>query len=166
MVHELPADDHAVVMMTVPASIEDCFNVAVDVESYPEWLKGIDAVEVQKTDDVGRALRARFVAGGLGRSTEYVLAYDLDEAPNRFGWTMVEGDLTSRLEGAYRFEGNPEGGTDVTYELIVEMSVPLPGFVKRRAEDKILEAAMRGLADRILAGTGNELIQAPKLHRG
>ena len=39
--------------------------------------------------------------------------------------------------GAYTFV--PEGnGTDITYSLKIELIVPLPGFVKRRAEVRIL----------------------------
>jgi hypothetical protein len=69
---------------------------------------------------------------------------------------MVEGDLTSRLEGAYLFEPSPttppDGvATDVTYELIVDLAVPLPGYIKRRAEDKIIEAALERFADRVIA---------------
>ena len=30
------------------------------------------------------------------------------------------------------------GGTDVVYELSIELIVPIPGFVKRRAEVRIL----------------------------
>jgi len=145
-----------VVLTTVAASIEACFEVGIDLESYPQWVQGIASVEVEERDLHGRPLRARFEATGIGRQAAYVLAYDLSEAPNRLAWTMVEGDLTSRLEGAYLFEPSPtatadEEMTDVTYELIVDLAVPLPGYVKRRAEDKILEAALQRFAARVEA---------------
>lgn len=139
--------------MTVPASIEACFAVGIDIERYPEWVAGLTSVEVEERDDQGRPLRVRFEASGIGRNTAYVLAYDLSEAPNRLSWTLVEGDLTKRLDGVYIFEpanAGPEA-TDVTYELTVELKVPLPGYVKRRAEDKILEAALQRFHDRVLA---------------
>ena len=92
----------------------------------------------------------------MGRQTSYVLAYDLSRAPERLAWTLVEGDLTSRLEGAYLFEPAPsstdaEPSTDVTYELIVDLKLPLPGYVKRRAEDKIVESALQRFKDRVQA---------------
>ena len=41
------------------------------------------------------------------------------------------------IDGAYTFV--PSGdGTDITYSLKIELIVPLPGFVKRRAEVRIL----------------------------
>ena len=154
--HDVPANEHTVVLTTVAASIEACFEVCIDLEAYPEWVDGISAVEVQERDEHGRPLRARFEASGIGRRTSYVLAYDLSGSPGRVAWSMVEGDLTSRLEGAYIFEPastsmDDEIMTDVTYELIIDLAVPLPGFVKRRAEDKIIEAALQRFADRVLA---------------
>jgi hypothetical protein len=72
--------------MTVPASIEDCFAVAVDLEAYPEWADSISAVDVEDRDEQGRPIRARFEASGVGRQSSYVLAYDLSEAPRRLTW--------------------------------------------------------------------------------
>jgi len=42
------------------------------------------------------------------------------------------------IDGAYHFSATPDGGTDVRYDLTIELVVPLPGFVKRRAEVRIL----------------------------
>lgn len=155
--HDLPANEHTVVLTTIAASIEDCFAVGINLDAYPEWVKGIAAVEILERDALDRPVRARFEATGIGRVAEYVLAYDLSGAPGRLAWTMVEGDLTSRLEGAYIFEPSPTTTddtkmTDVTYELIIDLRVPLPGYVKRRAEDKIIEAALQRFADRVLEG--------------
>lgn len=156
--------------MTVPASIEDCFAVAIDLEAYPEWVDSISAVTVEERDHHGRPIRARFEASGLGRQSSYALAYDLSEAPRRLTWTMVAGDLTRRLEGAYTFDAavDDDDGTDVTYELMVDLAVPLPGYVRRRVEDKILEAALRRFGDRVLAASGSDLttpLREPRLHR-
>ncbi len=52
-----------------------------------------------------------------------------------------------RLDGAYEFlpvTDDPDR-TDVVYHLTVELVVPLPGFVKRRAESKIMHNALREL---------------------
>jgi ribosome-associated toxin RatA of RatAB toxin-antitoxin module len=162
-VHDIPAIEHTVVLTTIPAPIETCFEVGIDLDAYPEWVKGIASVEVEARDELGRPIRARFEATAMGRHTSYVLSYDLSGAPNRLAWNLVEGDLTTRLEGAYLFElvGSPDGcdvATDVTYELIVDLVVPLPGYVKRRAEEKIVESALQRFKDRVVAkaALGNE----------
>jgi hypothetical protein len=48
------------------------------------------------------------------------------------------------LDGSYTFEAQG-GGTLVTYHLEVDLIVPIPGFVKRRAEGKIMGTALREL---------------------
>jgi len=153
-VHDVPANAHAVVLTTVAASVDDCFSVAIDLEAYPYWVQGITAVSIDERDELARPTRASFEASGLGRASAYALAYDLSAAPTKLSWTMVEGDLTSRLEGAYIFEPSPTAigdavATDVTYELSVDLVVPLPGYVKRRAEDKIVEAALQRFKTRV-----------------
>ena len=66
-----------------------------------------------------------FRAGAFGRSTSYTLVYDYSQAPTELRWVQRDGDLTSRLDGIYRFAAAPEGGTEVTYQLAVELRVPL-----------------------------------------
>ncbi len=132
---------------TVQATVEECYAVGVDVTSYPNWIESLSLVEIESTDADGNPDRVRFEASGLGRRASYVLAYDLSERPTVLGWTLVSGDLARAIEGAYRFsdvtetDGDPV--TRVDYELSIDLAVPLPGFVKRRAEDKIMEAALR-----------------------
>lgn len=131
----------------VQATIEQCYAVGVNVLSYPSWIESLEQVEIESTDGDGNPARVRFEASALGRRSSYVLAYDLSEGPEVIGWTLVTGDLARAIEGAYRFvdvtevEGDPV--TRVDYELSIDLAVPLPGFVKRRAEDKIMEAALR-----------------------
>lgn len=150
--------EHANVTTTIEASPLRCFEAAVDVERYPEWAQGIASVSILQSDDRGRPTEVEFVAEAIGRRTRYVLAYDHSRAPERLSWSLVEGDLTRRLEGAYTFRpAAPDGGddrgdgelTEVCYQLDIELAVPLPGFVKRRAETKILQAALPRLKARV-----------------
>jgi hypothetical protein len=83
----------------------------------------------------------------LGRSTRYMLEYDYSESPSRLSWHLVEGDIMRALNGAYSFV-EVDGGTQVFYELDIELVVPLPGFVKRRAEARILVEAIKELKAR------------------
>jgi len=53
---------------------------------------------------------------------------------------MVRGDIQRSIEGAYHFRATPQGGTEVRYDLTIELAAPLPGFVKRRAEVRILNS--------------------------
>ena len=129
----------------IDAPPERCWEVAVDFERYPEWARDIKAVTVESRDEGGRGHEVRFRAAAMGRSTSYTLRYDYGEAPRVLSWVLARGDITRKLDGRYVFEPTDDGRTQVTYHLTVELIVPLPGFVKRRAEVKIIHTALREL---------------------
>jgi ribosome-associated toxin RatA of RatAB toxin-antitoxin module len=134
--------------MTVRASPERCLEVALDVERYPEWVADIKDVEVVDRDGDGRPLRVRFRAAAFGRSTTYTLVYDHSGAPGVLSWKLEEGDVTRVLDGWYKFELIDSGDTDVTYHLVAELLMPVPGFVKRRTEGRIMHTALKELKAR------------------
>ncbi len=123
---------------TIAAPPERVWAIAADVEKYPEWAKDVKAVLVHVRDDAGRPLEVEFRASALGRSTHYTLAYDYSQAPDVLAWRMLRGDIMRTIDGAYRFSTGSDGGTEVRYDLLIDLVVPLPGFVKRRAEVRIL----------------------------
>jgi len=63
-------------------------------------------------------------------------------------WILEQGDIVRKLDGEYVFEPAASGGTEVTYHLEAELAVPLPGFIKRRAESKIMTTALEELRHR------------------
>lgn len=133
--------------LVVDAPAARCWEVATNFVAYPEWSEDVTLVEVLDSDEEQRATRVRFDAHALGRSTRYTLAYDYSDAPSVLRWSLVEGDIEKSLHGEYLFE--PAGaGTQVTYRLRVELKVGMPGFVRRRAEARILVSALRQLKAR------------------
>ena len=146
--------DVATQVIVIAAPTAACFEVATDFEHYPEWAADIKEVTVVERDDEGRGLVVHFRTAGFGRSTSYVLRYDYREAPQVLSWVEVEGDLTSKLDGAYVFadtEVDGEAATEVTYHLEAALKIPIPGFVKRRAEGRIMHTALRELKARVEA---------------
>ncbi len=123
---------------TIAAAPERVWAVVTDFDRYPEWAKDVKDVVVRVRDEQGRAVEVEFRASALGRSTHYTLGYDYTEAPAVLSWRMLRGDIMRTIDGAYHFASTPDGGTDVRYDLTIELVVPLPGFVKRRAEVRIL----------------------------
>ena len=134
---------------SVTAPPERCFAVAADIERYPEWAADIKEVMVHERDDQGRPLLVTFRAAAFGRSTSYTLAYDYGEAPRVLAWRLTRGDITTKLDGSYTFEPADGGGTDVLYHLEVELRVPIPGFIKMRAQSRIMATALRELKARV-----------------
>ena len=130
--------DRASQTITIASSPSNVWAIATDVERYPEWAKDVKQVVVRSRDGEGRPAEVEFRASPLGRSTHYTLLYDYSQAPEVLAWHMVRGDIMRSIEGAYHFTPTADGGTEVRYDLAIELVVPLPGFVKRRAEVRIL----------------------------
>lgn len=145
--------DHAVVSTIINAPPEECFAVALDYERYPDWAADIKAATVLTRDDEGRGGEVSYRAAAMGRSTNYTLRYNYGSNPLRIGWRLMSGDIMRLLDGEYAFApvpGDPNS-CEVTYALTVELSVPLPSFVKRRGEAKIMHTALDDLRRRVEA---------------
>jgi uncharacterized membrane protein len=132
---------------TIAASVDDLWSVLVDFERYPTWAADLKQVEVLERDDEGRGVEVRFRAAAMGRSTTYVLRYDHVDAPGAIRWVLERGDITRRLDGNYTLTPDPAdpSRTRVVYELTVDLAIPLPGFIKHRAEHRVVTTALREL---------------------
>jgi ribosome-associated toxin RatA of RatAB toxin-antitoxin module len=135
--------------MVIDGTPEHCYEVLTAFEHYPDWAADIKAVAIDERDEQGRAVQVTFRAAAFGRSTSYTLLYDYSEAPNELSWIQVVGDLTRRLDGSYELTAASPDSTEIAYHLLVELKVPLPGFVKRRAEGRIMGTALRELKARV-----------------
>jgi uncharacterized membrane protein len=133
--------------MVVGASPERTWDVLTDFEDYPTWAQDLKSAEIVDRDEEGRPRDVAFRAAAMGRSTSYTLRYDYSQAPQVLAWRLLRGDITRKLDGSYELapvDGDPDR-TAVTYHLEVDLVVPLPGFVKRRAESRLLATALRQL---------------------
>ena len=124
--------------ITIAAPPDEVWKIATDLERYPEWARDVKDVVITARDGDGRPSQVEFRTSALGRSTHYTLLYDYSQAPEALSWKMIKGDIERAIDGAYHFRADGEGGTYVRYDLAIELATPLPGFVKRRAEVRIL----------------------------
>jgi carbon monoxide dehydrogenase subunit G len=140
--------------ITVAAPPADVLAVIADFGAYPQWASGVRNAEVVERAAGGRAARVRFkLDAGVIKDT-YVLGYDWDgEAGVR--WHLAEpGSVISAMTGGYQLAGRG-GGTEVTYDLTVDVRIRLPGMLKRRAEKVIIDTALKGLKSRAEAQAGS-----------
>ena len=131
--------------------------VIADFAAYPQWASGVRAAEVVEQED-GRASRVRFTLDAGPVKDTYVLGYDWDgDAAVR--WHLAEaGSVVSAMDGGYLL-ADTGGDTETTYELSVDVRIPMPGLLKRRAEKTIIDTALKGLKNRVEsrpAGAGNQ----------
>ena len=146
--------DRTTASITVAAPRIDVMAVIADFAAYPEWASGVRSADVVGRDGGGRASQVRFALDAGVIKDSYVLSYDWD-GDDGVRWDLAEsGSVITALSGGYLLADADEG-TDVTYDLAVDVRIPLPGMLKRRAEKTIIETALKGLRDRAEAGRGD-----------
>lgn len=138
--------DESTQTITIAAPAADVLGVIADFPAYPQWADSITSAQVLTHDDDGRPEQVRFTLDAGPIKDTYVLAYDWDA--EGVSWELVEGQMQRVNRGRYQLAGG-DASTEVTYTLSVELAVPLPGMLKRRAEKKIMDQALTGLKRRV-----------------
>ncbi|MCW2947713.1 MAG: cyclase/dehydrase [Actinoallomurus sp.] len=134
--------------VTIDADRPEIMAVIADFPAYPGWAEGITAAEVVSDGGDGRAERVRITLEAGPIKDTYVLAYDWD-GDEAVHWNLAEpGAMLTGMTGAYRLVAR-DGSTEVTYELAVEVRIPMIGMVRRKAEKRIIETALKGLKRRV-----------------
>lgn len=135
--------------ITIGATAPEIMAVIADFPAYPGWAEGITAAEVLSDGDDGRAEQVRITLEAGPIKDTYVLAYDW--ADDAVHWNLAEaGAMLTGMTGAYRL-ASVDGSTEVTYELAVDVRIPMIGMVRRKAEKRIIETALKGLKQRVEA---------------
>jgi len=135
--------------ITIAAPAADVMAVIADLEAYPEWTASVREVEVLTVyEDDGRPAEARFVLDAGAIKDTYTLSYEWD-GDDEVRWTLVEGGLLRMLDGSYTLEETDDGSTGVTYQLTVDIAIPMLGLMKRKAEKIIIDTALKELKKRV-----------------
>ncbi len=141
--------EQATERMVVSATPARCFEVSSDIAAYPQWAADIKEVTIDERDDAGPARAGHLPGRRLRAQHQLHPGLRLQRGPRVLAWVQTRGDITSKLDGRYVFAPSGDGGTEVTYHLEVEMKVPLPGFIKMRAQSRIMSIALRELKARV-----------------
>lgn len=138
--------------IVVSADPDAVMDVIADFERYPEWVSAADEVTVTEPGDPdgsGRARRVRFrLDAGVLRDT-YELAYTWGADGRSVEWELVSSELQTAQHGRYTLVQQASGSTKVTYQLTVDLAIPIIGALKRRAEKAITDAALKELKKRV-----------------
>ncbi len=145
--------DRTSASITVAAPLAKVMAVIADFAAYPQWASAVRSAEVISRDEAGRGIRVRFQLDAGVIKDSYVLAYAWD-GDSTVRWELAEaGTVITAMSGGYLL-AEAGHGTTVTYELTVDVRIPMLGMMKRRAEKAIIDTALKGLKGRVEAGTG------------
>jgi ribosome-associated toxin RatA of RatAB toxin-antitoxin module len=128
-------------------------DVIADFERYPEWAEQVQSCTVLSEDGDGWADQVEFDLNAGAIKDQYVLEYDWDVAEDGTGtvrWSLVRATLLKGLTGSYAL-AKSGAGTKVTYDLEVDLTMPMIGMLKRKAEKHIISTALTELKKRVEA---------------
>lgn len=133
-----------------PASI---MAVIADLPAYPQWAKAVQETEVLAEDESGRAKQVKFTLDSGPVKDVYTLEYEWADDGLSVSWHLIKGQMQKAQNGSYRLKPLPpsESGarTSVTYTLSVELSLPMIGLLRRKAEKMIMDTALKELKRRV-----------------
>ncbi|MGY1752617.1 SRPBCC family protein [Blastococcus sp. SYSU D01042] len=139
--------DQSTQSIVVEAPAADVMAVIADFPEYPRWVAAAKTVEVLEQGPDGRARRVHFVLDAGAVKDDYVLDYTW-EGDRRVTWTLVKGQMQKRQDGSYTLVER-DGRTEVTYSITIDLSIPMLGMIKRKAEKVILDTALKELKKRV-----------------
>ena len=141
--------------ITIAAEPAAIMAVIADFPAYPEWADAIKQVEITAPGQRGRAERVRFTMDAGLIKDVYELAYTWSDDGLAVTWELLTGQVQKAQHGSYVLRplaGSAGPMTEVTYSLAVELTIPLLGVLRRKAERTIMDTALRELRARVQAG--------------
>ena len=139
--------DQSTQSIVIDAPAAAVMAVIADFPAYPTWVSAAERVEVLDSGPDGRARRVHFVLDAGAVKDDYVLDYTWD-GDRRVDWTLVQGQMQKRQDGSYVL-AESGGRTEVTYSITIDLSIPMLGMIKRKAEKVILDTALKELKKRV-----------------
>ena len=133
--------------VVIEASPEEILDVIADVESTPSWSPQYQSCEVLDAYDDGRPRQVKMKIKTAGITDEQVVEYTWSD--DNVSWTLISAGQLKSQDAKYTL--TPDGDkTKVRFDITVDLSVPLPGFILKRAMKGGVETATEGLRKQVL----------------
>ena len=141
--------EKSVSTVVIDAALADVQAALFEIGSYPEWLSSIKKADVIERDGENRVLKAKLAIDAGMMKDRVTLDYDWSAAPAALSFTMDEADLLTQMDGTYLLKAIDADSTQVTYELTVAVSLPVPSMMISKAQQQTIDAALKELAERV-----------------
>ena len=131
--------------ISIDAPIATVQEALFALDKYPEWSTQIKSAEALAHDEQGRITKVKMSIDAGMMKDRPTLDYDWSGAPSKLSFSLDEADLLTGMDGVYSFKSIDEDTTEVTYELEVSLSMPIPAMMRQKAEKATIDAALSQL---------------------
>ena len=132
-------------LISIDAPIDRVQKALFELDKYPEWSSQIKSAEALARDDQGRITKVKMSIDAGMMKDRPTFDYDWSQAPNKLSFSLDEADLLTSMDGVYTISAIDEDTTEVTYELGVDLSMPVPAMMRQKAEKATIDAALAQL---------------------
>ncbi len=133
--------------VVIEATPKEILDVIADVGAAPEWSPQYQSSEVIDSYPDGRPKRVRMKIKAAGITDEQTVEYHWTGI--NAGWTLIKAGQLRSQEAAYTL--TPDGdNTKVRFEITIDPSIPIPGFLLKRTLKGAMETATDGLRKQVL----------------
>ena len=132
--------------IVIEAPMSEVSQVLFDLEKYPEWSDSITKVKVTERDEGGRVTGATLTIAAGAVKDEVSLSYNWDGAPERLEFELEDANMLTKMDGAYILKDLGDE-TEVTYELSVGVSMPIPQMMITKQEKTTIDQALAQLKE-------------------
>ena len=132
--------------IVIEAAMSEVSQVLFDLEKYPEWSDSITKVKVTERDEEGRVTGATLTISAGAVKDEVSLSYIWDGAPERLEFELEDANMLTKMDGAYILKDLGDE-TEVTYELSVGLSMPIPQMMITKQEKTTIDQALAQLKE-------------------
>lgn len=133
--------------VVIEASPKEILDVLADVQSTPSWSPQYQSAEVLEAYDDGRPKRVKMKIKAAGMTDEQEIEYTWTDSS--VNWTLIKANQLKSQEAGYTLTSDG-GKTKVRFDLKVDPSVPIPGFLLKRTLKGAMETATDGLRKQVL----------------
>jgi len=140
--------ESSIVIAAKPGIVLD---IIADFEAYPEWADEVKRAVILSEEGDGWADRVEFTLDAGVIKDTYTLDYEWDLAHDGTGvvsWSLVKATVLKAMNGSYTI-AKDKTGCKVTYRLAVDLHIPMLGMLKRKAEQQIVDTALKELKKRV-----------------
>ena len=134
--------------VTISAAADDVRAVLFDIEKYPTWSTTFKSVTVQASNGDGRVTQAKLSVDAGALKDKPTLNYDWSGYPDRVEFSLEEADLLTDMSGSFVIKDNGDE-TEVTFELTVALSMPVPEMMRTKAEKSTIDLALKQLKEKL-----------------
>lgn len=135
--------------IVIDAPAEQIMAVIADLGSYPEWA-GVKQTRILASFPDGRPRDVEMVIDSGPIKDTYTITYQW-HGDQQVNWQLTESTILRDLDGTYTVRDLGDGRSEVSYRLMVDLTIPIIGDIKRKAEKAIVDTALKALKKRVEA---------------